>query len=119
MEPVKKYDLKEITIRINNLKKRFGSYSVDRMINLCHTYSDNQCDVLNLAYRQLKDNLTRIKRYKYGYVRNIEYEKRERKYYKHKPYTVYYNYDYSSLYPSLSSSTWTITTNTLGTYGIY
>ena len=99
MEPVKKYDLKEITIRINNLKKRFGSYSVDRMIYLCRTYSDNQCDVLNLAYRQLKDNLTRIKRYKYGYVRNIEYEKRERKYYEHKQCTAYYNY-YSSLYPS-------------------
>ena len=116
MEQVKKYDITEITIRLNNLRKRFGDYYVDNAIRLCETYSDNRCDVLNLAYRNLKNRLIKIQRHKYGYVRNIEYEKKLRK----NPYSIYYNcIDYSSLYPSSSSSTWTITASSLGTYGIH
>lgn len=116
MEPVKKYNWDEIVIRMNNLREKFGSYNVDTEIRLCCKYTDNKCDAYNLAYRKLKDKYTKIKRHRYGYVRTIDYEIKQRKPKLYIPYTIYDNV-YSNVYSS--SSSWTITTNSLGSYGIF
>ena len=78
MEAVKKYDIKEITIRLNNLRKKFGSYEVDREINFQSKYTNNWCDNLNLAYRVLKNRHTKIYRSRFGFVRPITYEIKQR-----------------------------------------
>jgi len=79
MDIVKKYDINEITTRLNNLKKKFGSYEVDREIDWQSRYTNNWCDVLNLAYRSLKNKHTKIRRDRYGFVRPISYEIKQRK----------------------------------------
>jgi hypothetical protein len=79
MEAVKKYDIKEITIRLENLKNKFGSYVVENEIKFYRKYTDNECDVLNLAYRALKHKFTKIQRFRFGIVRVIDYEIRQRK----------------------------------------
>lgn len=86
MEAVKKYDLKEINIRLNNLKKILGDMTVEKEINFQSRYSDNWRDVLNLAYRILKDRYTKIQRHKYGFIRPINYEVKQRN---KNPYTLY------------------------------
>lgn len=78
MDIVKKYDINEITTRLNNLKKKFGSYEVNREIDWQSRYSYNWCDVLNLAYRSLKNKHTKIRRDRYGFVRPISYETKHR-----------------------------------------
>jgi hypothetical protein len=79
MGAVKKYDLNEITIRLENLKNKFGSYVVENEIKFYRKYTDNECDVLNLTYRALKHKFTKIQRFRFGIVRVIDYEIRQRK----------------------------------------
>ena len=95
MEAVKKYDLKEINIRLNNLKKILGDMTVEKEINFQSRYSDNWRDVLNLAYRILKDRYTKIQRYKYGFIRPINYEVKKRN---KNPYTLYDKITNNSFY---------------------
>ena len=98
MEAVKKYDLKEITIRLNNLKKILGEKIVEDEVSFQNVYRccDNWCDVLNLAYRALKQTYCKIYRHKYGFVRQIEYERRKK---------------YNGFYTIINA-----TTNTISTY---
>lgn len=113
MEAVKKYDIKEITIRLNNLRKKFGSYEVDREINFQSKYTNNWCDNLNLAYRVLKNRHTKIYRSRFGFVRPITYEIKQRS----KLWTLSDKlvdnsiYGYGFFNTSLTSSTFTITTS--------
>jgi hypothetical protein len=109
MDIVKKYDIKEITTRLNNLKKKFGSYEVNREIDWQSRYSYNWCDILNLAYRSLKNKHTKIRRDRYGFVRPISYEA------KYRSKTLYggmmtNSYDCGGFFPFFNSST-TITTS--------
>ena len=109
MDIVKKYDINEITTRLNNLKKKFGSYEVNREIDWQSRYSYNMCDVLNLAYRSLKNRHTKIFRDRYGFVRPISYEKKNRRKTLHEKimanscYTPN-DYGYGVFYPFFNSS---------------
>ncbi len=105
MKDVKKYSLSEIRIRLNNLKKKLGSYAVEKEIDFSRKYTDNELDVLNLAYRALKNRYTKIHRYKFGYVRTIGFEIKKRK-----PSSVYYSDTY--YYNTNTYSTWTISSTT-------
>lgn len=78
---VRKWCEKDIRIKLNNLKKLLGTYLVDREIMLQGQYTDNECDKLNLAYYSLKNRFSKINRWKYGLVRNVEYEIKKRKSY--------------------------------------
>lgn len=110
MEAVKKYDMKEITIRLNNLRNKFGSYEVDREINFQSKYTNNWCDNLNLAYRALKNRHTKIYRDRFGFVRPIIYEIKQRR----KLWTLSDKLIDNSIYGYgflNTSSTYTITTS--------
>ena len=115
MEAVKKYDINEITTRLNNLKNKFGSYEVNREIDWQSRYSHNWCDVLNLAYRSLKNKHTKIRRDRYGFVRPILYEMKHRSKTLHEKMMAnsFYTpngYDYGGFFPFFNSSS-TITTS--------
>ena len=107
--------MKEINIRLNNLRDKFGSYEVDREINFQSKYTNNWCDNLNLAYRSLKNRHTKICRDRYGFVRPISYEKKNRRKTLHEKmmanscYTPN-GYGYGLFYPFFNSSS-TITTS--------
>lgn len=109
MEAVKKYDLNEINIRLNNLRNKFGSYEVDREINFQGKYTDNWCDNLNLAYRALKNRHTKIYRDRFGFVRPIIYEIKQRWKFR----TLYDKIADNSIYGYgfFNTSTFTITTS--------
>lgn len=102
MGAVKKYDLNEITIRLENLKNKFGSFVVENEIKYYKKYTDNECDMLNLAYRALKNKFTKIQRFRFGFVRVIDYEIRKRK------SNIYYSDAY--YYNTNTTSTWTVST---------
>jgi hypothetical protein len=112
MDIVKKYDIKEITTRLNNLKKKFGSYEVDREIDWQSRYSYNWCDVLNLAYRSLKSKHTKIRRDRYGFVRPISFEIKHRNklHEKMMANSFYTPNSYCEFFPFFNSSS-TITTS--------
>lgn len=115
MDIVKKYDINEITTRLNNLKKKFGSYEVNREIDWQSRYSYNWCDVLNLAYRSLKNKHTKIRRDRYGFVRPISYETKHRSKTLHEKMMAnsFYTpngYGYGVFFPFFNSSS-TITTS--------
>lgn len=110
MEAVKKYDIREITIRLNNLRNKFGSYEVDREIDFQSKYTNNWCDNLNLAYRALKNKHTKIYRDRFGFVRPIIYEIKQRR----KLWTLSDKLIDNSIYGYgffNTSSTYTITTS--------
>ena len=102
MGAVKKYDLNEITIRLENLKNKFGSFVVENEIKYYRKYTDNECDMLNLSYRALKNKFTKIQRFRFGIVRVIDYEIRQRKSNMYYSDTYYCNTNITS--------TWTIST---------
>ena len=105
MKDVKKYSLSEIRIRLNNLKKKRGSYAVEKEIDFSRKYTDNELDVLNLAYRTLKNRYTKIHRYKFGYVRTIGFEIKKRP-------TI----NYFKSIPTYASDFITYTTNAYSTW---
>ena len=95
---VRKWCEKDIRIKLENLEKLLGSWLVNREIMFQGQYTDNECDKLNLAYYSLKNKFSKIHRWKYGLVRNVEYEIKKRK---------SYNWDILDELSDLSS--WSIT----------
>jgi hypothetical protein len=76
---VRKWCEKDIRIKLENLKKILGDYLVNREIMLQGQYTDNECDKLNLAYYSLKNKFSKIHRWKYGLIRNVNYEIKKRR----------------------------------------
>lgn len=97
----RKWCEKDIRIKLENLKKRLGSYIVDREISLQGHYTDNVCDQLNMAYYSLKNKHSKIYRWKYGIVRHVDFEPKKR--------NDYYEWN------GIVDNSWTITT-TSATY---
>lgn len=69
----RKWDIKDITIKLDNLKKRFGEWVIDNEIKFQKRYTDNAVDYLNMAYYALKQKYCKIHRRKYGIINNVEY----------------------------------------------
>jgi hypothetical protein len=124
---VRKWDERDITIKLENLKKKLGVWPVEQEINFQRHYTNNKVDYLNMAYYSLKDKFSKINRSKYGMVRQVEYERKERRRDPHNYYPSWWwdeaiyndsgtsaNYtssvytqtcaDYNSLYPSTANS---------------
>lgn len=71
----RKYDIEEIVIRLNNLKKLVGSNYVNGVVSFyrtCVTVDD--CDAMNLAYRWIKRRKSGIKLERFGMLKPIEYK---------------------------------------------
>jgi hypothetical protein len=76
---VRKWDERDITIKLENLKKKLGVWPVEKEIIFQRHYTNNKVDYLNMAYYSLKDKFSKINRSKYGMVRQVEYERKERR----------------------------------------
>ena len=76
---VRKWDERDITIKLENLKRKLGVWPVEQEINFQRHYTNNKVDYLNMAYYSLKDKFSKINRSKYGMVRQVEYERKERR----------------------------------------
>ena len=70
----RKYDIEEIVIRLNNLKKLVGSNYVNDVVSFYRTHiTVDDCDAMNLAYRWIRRQKSRIKLEKFGTLKHIEY----------------------------------------------
>ena len=76
---VRKWDERDITIKLENLKRKLGVWPVEQEISFQRHYTNNKVDYLNMAYYSLKDKFSKINRSKYGMVRQVEYERKERR----------------------------------------
>ena len=75
---VRKWSERDIMIKLTNLGKLLGWFTVQTEIEFQKKYTDNACDAMNLAYYSLKNRFCKINRHKFGYVRTPEYEPKKR-----------------------------------------
>jgi hypothetical protein len=94
----RKWDIKDITIKLDNLKKRFGAWTIESEIAYQRQYTDNAVDYLNMAYYALKQRYCRIHMWRYGVINNVDYLPKQ---------NVWYSYNWND-----NNYTWTITSNT-------
>ena len=94
----RKWDIKDITIKLDNLKKRFGEWAIVSEIKFQKRFTDNAVDYLNMAYYALKQRYCRIHMWRYGVINSVDYLPKPNKLYS-------YNWDDDDY-------TWTITSNT-------
>lgn len=103
---VRKWSERDIMIKLTNLGKLLGWFTVQTEIEFQKKYTDNACDAMNLAYYSLKNRFCKIKRERFGFVRTPEYEPKKKRNY---GYDMWINYnDYTNLY----ATSYTITTST-------
>ena len=105
----RKWDIKDIEIKLNNLKKLIGVWAVETEIKYQKQYTDNAVDYLNMAYYALKQRYSRIHIWRYGNINNVEYEPKLNKLYSFDLDNVWNEREY----------TWTITTNSISDSPIY
>lgn len=70
----KRYNLFEMKVRVENLKKKFGREYVNATMRLFSTYTSNELDLLYLTYYHIKDAKVKYNRYQFGIKPVISYE---------------------------------------------
>ena len=70
----KKWDLPTMEKKLDSLKKIIPEYAVDLEISLYSNVAEDRLDVLYLAYYSLKDKYCKIKREKFGKIKDVEFE---------------------------------------------
>lgn len=70
----KRWNLEEMKIRVNNLKKVINETLVNRYCYRALEETDNELDALYIAYYDLKALSLKYKREVYGTVNNVDYK---------------------------------------------
>lgn len=70
----KKWNLEEMKIRVNNLKKVINETLINRYYYRALEETDNELDALYIAYYDLKALSLKYKREVYGTVNNVDYK---------------------------------------------
>ena len=115
---IKKFSSDEIRVRIENLKKILGWVEVEMTIAKFKSYSYNDCDVLHLAYYDLKKKHLKFNREAFGKLNEVEYEQIKPQHTWDYDWGRNYNYNYCGNYDwtcNYDSSSLTTATNTITT----
>lgn len=70
----KKLPIDNVSVKLNNLKKIINPIIIEGEINAAKFATDDETDALNIAYYSLKNMFSKIKRYRYGTVLNVDYK---------------------------------------------
>ena len=116
----KRWNLCQMRIMMENLRNLLGNIEVDMEIASCSSLSDNELDVLYLAYYNLKGRHLKYNRSIFGKIVLVEYEPRKYE-------TIKYGFVESLLQTKTVNSFWydsrpynygsNYYTNLYGTYG--
>jgi hypothetical protein len=107
----KKWDLPTMEKKLDSLKKIIPEYVVDLEISLYSNVAEDRLDVLYLAYYSLKDKYCKVKREKFGKIKDVEFQPRKN-----------VNSSTGNYWWSPADYTWTVTPssgNSLFTYADY
>ncbi len=69
----KKWDLPTMEVKVSNLKKIISPFVVDGCVMKHELVADNRLDALYLAYYELKDMFSKVKRSSFGVPKVVEY----------------------------------------------
>ena len=95
----KRFNLSQMRIMMENLRNLLGNIEVDMEIASCSSLSDNELDVLYLAYYNLKGRHLKYNRSIFGKIAQVEYEPRKYE-------TIKYGFVESSLQTKTVNSFW-------------
>ena len=72
----KRWNLEQMKIRVENLKKVISAQVVDDAIRIAKYTTDDELDGLYIAYYRLKDEYSKIKRRWFGFPKLVDYKSR-------------------------------------------
>lgn len=123
---MKKWNLEEIKIRVENLKKVIPELMVDMYVGLNINVCEDECDAYNKTYYELKEKYLKYNRCRFGVVQKFPYKLRQINIWNTVPlYTTnsdnaqYYSYNGIQYAYSTDSYTYTNSCTTCTTNSLY